>query len=200
MGNFSRNSIAGVILAAGASSRMGQPKVLLEWQGETLIHRAAHTALAAGLNPVIIVTGAIHSQIEHTLSDLPVQLVYNPNWQSGQSTSVRAGVNALPNNTRAVVFLLGDQPFVTPDLIQKLIETYQKTEPEILAPYVNQKRINPVIFDRSVFLHLLELQGDAGARSLFSQFPPAAMPWDDERVAFDIDTPDDYAKLIHLEK
>lgn len=191
------NQIAGIILAAGASSRMGQPKVLLEWQGETLIHRVARTALSARLEPVIVVAGALSPQIEQALPHLDIKLVANPNWSAGQSTSVRAGIQALPQDTQAVVFLLGDQPFVTVELIQKLIETYQKTRPEILAPFVNQKRINPVIFDRSVFPHLLELQGDAGARSLFAQFPPAVMPWNDERAGFDIDTPEDYEKLIH---
>jgi molybdenum cofactor cytidylyltransferase len=197
MDQYTDNKIAGIILAAGASSRMGQPKVLLEWQGETLIHRVARIASSAGLKPVSVVAGALEQQIKQTLSDLETQLIPNPNWAAGQSTSVRAGIQALPADTQAVLFLLGDQPFVTVELIQKLVETYQKTRPVILAPFVNQKRINPVIFDRSAFPHLLELHGDAGARSLFIQFPPAVMPWNDDKAAFDIDTPEDYEKLIH---
>lgn len=193
------NPVAGIILAAGAASRMGRPKVLLPWQGETLIHRAARTALAGGLNPVVVVTGALHADISGTLADLAVQVVNNPDWQSGQSTSVRAGVQALPESTQAVLFLLGDQPFVTPELIRRLVATYLRTRPTILAPFVGEKRTNPVVFDRSIFDVLCRLEGDAGARSIFGQYPPVAMPWSDERLLFDVDTPADYQKLLDSE-
>jgi molybdenum cofactor cytidylyltransferase len=190
--------IAAILLAAGGATRMGQPKLLLPWKGEALIHRAARVALQAGLLPVIIVSGAGTEGIHSALKDLPVQFAHNPIWQEGQSTSVRAGVEALPADCQAVVFLLGDQPFVGADLIQTLVTTYIKDRPTILAPHVNGKRVNPVIFDRSVFPHLLDLKGDAGARSIFGVFPPAAMPWPDEKVLLDIDTPDDYAALSKL--
>lgn len=190
--------IAGILLAAGGASRMGKPKLLLPWKGEALIHRAARVAVESGLEPVVIVTGAGAEGIAAALKDLPVQLIHNPNWQEGQSTSVRAGVEALPADCQAVVFLLGDQPFVGADLIQSLVATYLKDRPTILAPYVNGKRVNPVIFDRSVFPHLLDLKGDAGARIIFGVFPPAAMPWPDEKVLLDIDTPEDYEKLSNL--
>lgn len=191
-------SIAAILLAAGAASRMGQPKLLLPWRGETLIHRAAQTALTAGLNPVVVVTGSGAEAIQSALSDLSVKLAHNPDWQMGQSTSVRAGVLALPAETQAVLFLLGDQPFVEAPLIRQLVETYLEKRPPILAPYVGEKRANPVIFDRSVFEHLCALQGDAGARSIFGRFPPAAMPWPDEKVLLDIDTPEDYERLSKL--
>jgi molybdenum cofactor cytidylyltransferase len=188
--------IAGIILAAGAASRMGQPKLLLQWEDETLIHRAARTASAAGLEPVIVVTGANSQEITACVKDLAVQIVNNPNWQSGQSTSVRVGIQALPEHTLAAVFLLGDQPFVSIGLIQKLVDTYLQTKPTILAPFVGDKRTNPVLFDHSVFEILCQLQGDTGARSIFGQYPPAAMTWPDERLLFDVDTPGDYEKLI----
>ena len=190
--------IAGILLAAGVASRMGKPKLLLPWKGEALIHRAARVAVESGLEPVVIVTGAGAEGIAAALQDLPVQLIHNPNWQEGQSTSVRAGVEALPADCQAVVFLLGDQPFVGADLIQNLVDTYLKDRPTILAPHVNGKRVNPVIFDRMVFAHLLKLEGDAGARSIFGTFPPAAMPWPDEKVLLDIDTPEDYERLSKL--
>lgn len=190
--------IAGILLAAGGARRMGKPKLLLPWKGEALIHRAARVAVESGLEPVVIVTGAGAEGIAAALKDLPVRLAHNPYWQEGQSTSVRAGVEALPADCQAVVFLLGDQPFVGADLIQSLVATYLKDRPTILAPYVNGKRVNPVIFDHSVFPYLLDLKGDAGARSIFGVFPPAAMPWLDEKVLLDIDTPEDYEKLSKL--
>lgn len=189
------HSIAGILLAAGAATRMGQPKLLLPWQGEPLIRHAARIALDAGLNPVVVVTGA-EQTIAAVLKDLPLQIVDNPDWQSGQSTSVRVGIQALPAETQAAIFLLGDQPFVTTDLIQQLIDTYRKTRPIILAPFVNNKRTNPVLFDRSVFNLLCQLHGDQGGRTLFDQYPPARMQWLDERLLLDIDTPEEYENLI----
>jgi len=176
---------------------MGQPKLLLPWKGETLIRQAARIALEAGLSPVMVVTGSYATEITGALSGLDVQVVFNPDWQTGQSTSVRAGIQALPGDTRAVLFLLGDQPFVTPELIRKLVKTYRQTRPVILAPYVGEKRSNPVLFDRSVFGELCQLHGDAGARSIFGKYPPAAMQWPDERLLLDIDTPEDYARLVN---
>jgi molybdenum cofactor cytidylyltransferase len=187
--------IAGIILAAGAASRMGQPKLLLPWKGEALICHAARTALAARLEPVIVVTGSGAAEMSAALQGLEVNVVHNPDWQTGQSTSVRAGLRALPQQTQAVIFLLGDQPYISPELLEALVKTYAKTRSVILAPFVGEKRTNPVLFDRSIFEALCLLQGDVGARSLFGQYPPTQMPWSDERLLFDVDTPEDYEKL-----
>ena len=190
------NGVAGVILAAGAASRMGQHKLLLPWKGEALICHAARTALEAGLDPVVVVTGAGGLEIQSALTGLDVRIVENPDWQAGQSTSVRAGINALPPSTQAVIFLLGDQPHVSTDLIRALVETYTQTQPVILAPHVGEKRTNPVLFDGSLFEALRGLHGDAGARTIFAQYPPTPMPWPDEQLLFDVDTPDDYQRLL----
>ena len=119
--------IAGIILAAGAASRMGQPKLLLPWKGEALICHAARTALAARLEPVIVVTGSGAAEMSAALQGLEVNVVHNPDWQTGQSTSVRAGLRALPQQTQAVIFLLGDQPYISPELLEALVKTYSKT-------------------------------------------------------------------------
>jgi len=189
-------SVAGVILAAGGATRMGQPKLLLQWKGEALIRHAARTALEAGLDQVVVVTGSGAEDIKSTLLGLNVLLVHNPDWSAGQSTTVRAGVLSLPEHINAVIFLLADQPFVSVDLLQALVNTYRSTKPTILAPFVGDKRTNPVLFDRSVFGAMRGLQGDAGARSIFAQYPPTPMLWPDERLLFDVDTPQDYQKLI----
>jgi molybdenum cofactor cytidylyltransferase len=152
------------------------------------------------LDPVVIVTGSGAQEITNAVIDLPVLVANNPDWQAGQSTSVRTGIQALPATTRAVVFLLGDQPFVTTELIEELVKTYLQSNSTILAPFIGEQRANPVIFDRSIFSELYQLKGDVGARSIFKKYPPAAMPWSDERILFDIDTPEDYEKLAGSEK
>jgi len=192
------SSIAGIILAAGAASRMGQPKLLLPWHGEALIRHAARTALAAGLDPVVVVTGAGAVEMQTALNGLAVSIVHNPDWQAGQSTSVRAGIQALPQTVEAVLFLLGDQPFVSAEVIHTLIDTYTRTRTTILAPFIGEKRTNPVLFDRSIFPALSQLQGDAGARSIFKEVPPTPMLWQDERLLLDVDTPEDYQRLLEM--
>jgi molybdenum cofactor cytidylyltransferase len=189
-------SLAGIILAAGAASRMGQPKLLLPWKGRALIHHAAYTALIAGLAPVIVVAGARMLEIQAVLADLPVEIIHNPAWENGQSTSVRTGIRALSEQTTAAMFLLGDQPYVSVELIQALRQTYIQDRPTVLVPFVGGKRSNPVLFDGSIFEALCALQGDAGARSIFAQFPPTPLVWQDERLLFDVDIPEDYQRLL----
>jgi molybdenum cofactor cytidylyltransferase len=134
----------------------------------------------------------------YALAGFDVTLVHNSAWQNGQSASVRAGILALPARVEAVFFLLGDQPFVFPDLIQSLTQKFLETNPSILAPFVGDKRANPVLFSREMFEVLCQLQGDAGARSIFKQYPPEPMQWADERILFDIDTPEDYQRLLAM--
>jgi molybdenum cofactor cytidylyltransferase len=185
---------AGIILAAGSASRMG-PKLLLPWKGETLIRHAARTALSC-LKKVVVVTGAQADDIQQALAGLSVQIVHNPEWADGQSTSVRAGIRALPANVSSALFLLGDQPYVSTELIQSMVTAYAQMHPLILAPYVGGKRSNPVLFDRSIFETLCQLQGDAGARTIFAQYPPTPFDWPDEYLLFDVDTPEDYQRLL----
>jgi len=187
---------AGIILAAGGSTRMGQPKLLLPWRGEPLIRHVARTALAAGLSPVLVVTGAYGDEIRDSLTDLQVQIIPNPEWEAGQSTSVRAGVQALPGETGAAVFMLADQPQIPVELVRALVDAHAQTQAPVIAPLIAGKRGNPALFDQAVFPDLLELSGDAGARQILGRYPLQFVPWDDESLLLDIDTPEDYRQLI----
>src|SRR5512138_3343641 len=109
---MSADRVAALILAAGASTRMGRPKQLLDWGGRPLVRAAAETALAARLDPVLVVVGGARAEVEAALVGLPLRVIANPNYAGGQSTSLRAGVAALGSDSDAVVVLLGDQPFV----------------------------------------------------------------------------------------
>jgi len=190
--------VAGILLAAGESSRLGQPKQILTWQGQPLVRHVASIALTAGLQSLIVVTGAHQALVEAALSDLPLNLTHNPYWQSGQSSSIQAGMRVLPQETGSVIFFLSDQPLINERLVRSLIDTHTATLSSIVAPIVEHQRSNPVLFDRSTFNDLLGLQGDMGGRVLFSRFPVNWLPWNDPRITLDIDTLQDYERLLSL--
>ncbi len=188
--------VAGIVLAAGGSTRLGQPKQLLPWQGEPIVRHVAKTGLAAGLQPVIVVTGAAASAVEEALVDLPIQIVRNPDWEAGQSTSVKVGLQRVPAESGAVVFLLADQPRVSKELLSSLVELHATTFAPLVAPEVQGQRGNPVLFDRQTFPALFALEGDVGGRPLFSRFKAARLPWHDSSILLDIDSPEDYQQLL----
>lgn len=186
---------AGIVLAAGESSRFGRPKQLLEWRGKPFVRHSAEAALTAGLSPVVVVTGACAEQVEAALQGLPVTICRNPDWQSGQSASLQCGLRALPPKTGAALFLLADQPQVTPIVLRALVERHSRDLSPILAPQAQGRRANPVLFDRQTFAALMELRGDVGGRAIFSKFPVAYLPWHDESLLVDVDRVEDLEKL-----
>lgn len=186
---------AGVLLAAGGAQRFGSPKLLAEWRGKPLIRHVAETAISAGLDWVGIVVGAAEEQIRAVVADLPIQIINNPDWQQGQSTSIRAGVQAVPEHTGAVVFLLGDQPEISGKLVSALIDQHRHTQAKIITPTVQGRRGNPVLFDRATFPDLSQIVGDTGGRAIFSKYPVETLEWDDPAILIDIDTPGDLGTL-----
>jgi molybdenum cofactor cytidylyltransferase len=191
--------IAGIILAAGESLRFGQPKPLLLWRGESFIRHSIRAAQGAGLSPVIVVGGKHMPQLRLACAGTGVELVYNPDWQAGQSTSIHAGLAHLPPETGAAVFLLADQPQAPAELVRSLVEIHASGLHPIVVPQADGQRSNPVLFDRITFPDLQALQGDVGGRVLFSKFPIAWLPWHDPSILLDVDTPRDYERLLTLE-
>ena len=190
--------VAGIILAGGASSRFGGAKQLLPWHGQALVWHVARTALAADLNPVVLVTGFSAEDVRSKLMDLPVDFVHNVDWQSGISTSIRAGLQALPPQIGGAVFLLADQPLIPPGLVRSLVENHASTLSAFVAPLIDGQRANPVLFDRRTFPELMELSCDAAGRSLFSRYQPLWVPWHDRSLLVDVDTPEDYQRLLEM--
>ena len=188
--------VGGVILAAGESIRMGTVKQLLPWRGKPLVRHVAEKALAAGLNPVVIVTGAAAEGIEKAVDGLPVELVYNRDWESGQASSIRVGVQVLKARCGAAVFLLSDMPRVPLDLIATELEIHRRESVEIVVPRVKGQRTNPVLFDRSTFAELVGLEGDTGGRALFDRHPLRWLDLEDTQALLDVDTPADYQQLV----
>ncbi len=191
--------VAGIVLAAGESRRFGQPKPLLDWRGQPFIRHVINAAVGAGLSPVIVVSGAYDEQIRQACAGLEVELVYNPQWGEGQSTSLRAGLCALGKEAGAAIFLLADQPQVSAGLIAALVEAHADGLPPVVAPLVDGQRTNPTLFDRRTFPDLMALQGDVGGRALFSKYSITWVPWLDPSLLLDVDTPEDYQKLLEMD-
>ncbi len=191
---------AGILLAAGEATRFGAPKQLLDWHGKPFVRHIAETALRAGLWPVVVVTGFHATDVESVLTDLPVSIAYNAEYQQGQSASIRKGVSALPQHTGAAVFLLADQPQISIEVIRALDELHTQELAPIIAPLVlEERRANPVLFDQVTFPDLLQLEGDVGGRAIFSKFKVEYIPWHDDRLLFDVDKPEDYQRLVEDE-
>jgi molybdenum cofactor cytidylyltransferase len=190
--------VAGLILAAGASARMGRPKQLLDWGGRALVRVAAEVALAARLDPVLAVVGGAREDVEAALAGLPLRFVVNADYAAGQSTSLRAGVSALGPELDGAVVLLGDQPLITAAIVERLVAEWRASGAPIVAPVYAGQRGNPVVFARAVFSELLAIQGDQGARAVLAADPSRVhlVPFEDARPLSDIDTPADYQRLL----
>ncbi len=187
-------AIGAVILAAGGSTRLGQPKQLLTHHGETLVRHAASAALAAGCLPTVIVTGEEHVQIAKELTGLDVQMRHHPHWERGIGSSIRAGVEqALLHQPAldALLIMVCDQPFVSVDLLVALIAARAKAGSKAAAcTYAGTIGV-PALFDRALFPALAGLSDEQGAKAIL-----CAMEGEIARVEFpagaiDIDTPAD---------
>ena len=189
--------IAAVILAAGASTRFGQPKQLLDWNGLPLLAHVADVALSAGLTPVIVVLGCQAEAARAALGGRPVQIVMNWRWQEGMSASVQVGLTTLPPETQAAIFLQCDQPLITADLLRTLATRFEETNAPIVHPTFAGQRSTPVLFARRLFPELAAVTGDEGGRSLIDRYATdvATVEVADPDVLADVDTPADYKRL-----
>ncbi|UOR03588.1 nucleotidyltransferase family protein [Hymenobacter aerilatus] len=192
-----------LLLSAGSSSRLGRPKQLLPYEGQSLLRRAATTAVAAVLGPVVVVTGALHAELLPELTDLPVQVVHCPTWQTGMGASLKAGLSVLEHHQPAltsILVLLCDQPHVTPTLLRQLVVTQLATQQPIVAAEYGSVRGVPVLFAESVLPLLRALPDAAGAQQLLRQHPEwvATVPF--PAGAVDVDTEAQYAALLRGEE
>ena len=189
--------IAAIILAAGASSRFGDHKLLATVNGKPLVRLSVEAVLSSQADTVLVVLGRDAAAVRQSLAELPVSFVVNPHYENGMGTSLVAGVSALPADIEAVLIALGDQPLPRPAIVDRLLAAYHSTGAPIVVPVYRDGRGNPVLFAASVFPELLAVRGDEGARAVVARdpsrlssvhFPFAAPP--------DVDTPEDLRALL----
>jgi molybdenum cofactor cytidylyltransferase len=197
---------AGIILAAGESTRFGRPKQLLRLNNRCLIEWVLAAALDSKLSRIVLVLGHAHQKILQTLgkklqhSKLSVEV--NRQFKKGQSHSLRAGLSKVKEDFPAVMFLLGDQPMLNAATINILLERFRTDDKDICVPIYRGKRKTPAIFSRRFYTRLMDIQGDTGARQLIDDNPDRvlAVEVDDPICLFDIDTRQDFENLKKMLK
>lgn len=191
--------VVGIVLAAGASTRLGRPKQLLDLAGQPVIVHVVARALAAGLEDVLVVTGGAGESVATALAGMPVQIVPNHAYLEGQSTSLIAGLDAIPTGTDAAIVLLGDQPGIDPADITALVARRRSPDrPPIVMTQYGDVRSHPVLFGHEVFSQLTGITGDQGARNVIRahgsdvEIVPSALP----SPPLDLDTEAAYQQLL----
>jgi molybdenum cofactor cytidylyltransferase len=190
--------LAAVVLAAGQSRRMGRAKQLEVVDGEPMVLRAVKVAVESGVNDVLVVTGAYAAEISAILTAMTsaaggrVRLLNNPHYQSGQASSIRTAVQALPATAAAALFLPVDQPFLSPALLRRLVQQWREGAPLVATTVDGEIRGAPAVFDHHLWPELLQLEGDTGARPLLQKYRNelVAVPANAYELR-DIDRPED---------
>jgi molybdenum cofactor cytidylyltransferase len=177
---------------------MGRCKLLLPYNKGTLLEAVLAAAYQTSLTPIIIVLGHNGDKIRNVINLEGFTVVNNPNFRQGQSTSLNAGIEHAPAACQGAMFLLGDQPRITPEVIQTLIHSFNPEQDSLVIPTSRGRRGNPVIIHRRLFSEIRDLRGDTGARLLFQRFKEQ-IRWvelDDDGLFLDVDTPADYRILL----
>ena len=190
--------VSAVILAAGKSERMGQPKLLMPWGRSTILEQTLDNLLSSRVSEAIVVVGHKAEEVIKTIADRPVRIATNPTYQQGMSTSIITGLNLVDDSTKAVMLVLADQPLVDTEIINNLIEEFAEHNKGIVIPTYQGRRGHPVIFSIKYKGELLGLKGDIGGRQIIKQHPDDILEVavDSPSINIDIDTASDYAQII----
>jgi molybdenum cofactor cytidylyltransferase len=194
----SEAKIGVMILAAGASTRMGRPKQLLLHRGRSLLRWAVEAAPASVCGPVVVVIGAYAELLKNELETLPILVADNREWEKGMSSSIRIGLETLLTSVgemEGAVIMLCDQPFVAADVVNGLVEARRKTGKNIVASLYREARGVPAFFSSELFAEISRLEANEGARQVIADHPDevTAVPFPEGAV--DVDTPEDYEML-----
>ncbi len=193
-----KNTTGVIILAAGASSRLGSPKQLLVYSGVTLLQHSIEVAQSSHAGSVIVVLGANADAINDELKHTTANIVVNPEWKEGMASTIRFGLQTLVElnpQIEVVILMVADQPYVTAVLLNNLMEVHRKEQRSIVASKYGTTFGTPVLFTKRFFPELLELTGDVGAKSLVRKYMKEAAFVPFPKGEIDIDTLEDYKKL-----
>jgi len=188
-----KRQVAGVVLAAGSSSRMGRNKLLLELQGETLVRRAVKVALEAELEPVLVVLGHEAERVEAALVGLSFETIMNPGYAQGMSGSLRLGIANVPQGARAAIVLLADMPHVTAAMLRQLVARHAQGGASLVVSQYGEVIAPPALYDASLFPDFASLVGDGCGRGVIRKHwdRAAFICWPEQALA-DIDRPQDF--------
>ena len=190
--------VAGILLAAGTSSRMGSNKLLFDLEGESVLRRAARRALAGGLSPLVVVLGHEPEKAWREVEDLPCRWAQNPLYAQGINSSLKAGVLAARGaKAGAAMVLLADMPFVTAEMIAAMIARYRETQAPLVISDYEGVNAPPMLYDQSLFVELLTMEGEGCGRQVVKRHRHEAeiLPWPAAALA-DLDVPADYERMV----
>jgi molybdenum cofactor cytidylyltransferase len=180
---------------------MGRTKLALPLQGKTVLEMAIAPVLASGIRDIVVVTGEDPAWIGERIPS-NVRIVINPRSREGIATSLQAGITAVSSRSQAILFSLGDQPFITAEVYRMLIEDYRRQLKALTFPVFGGKRGNPVLFDRRLWSALMALQGDEGGKQIFAAIPDqekAGVTVSCPGILQDVDTPEEYARMSRMD-
>jgi molybdenum cofactor cytidylyltransferase len=187
----------GVVLAAGTSTRMGKNKLLLELDGEAIVHRAVRRAVEAGLDPVFVVLGHEADRVRDALGTLPCRPVINLNYAAGVNSSLKTGIQAIADtSTAAAVVVLADMPFVTSEMIATLVKEYRQGAAPLVVSDYEGVNAPPILYDRSLFHELATSEGEGCGKHVVKRHRDEAtrVAWPQAALA-DLDEPDDVERV-----
>lgn len=187
--------IAGILLAAGGSSRINHPKQLLKIYRKYLINHIVDIIRQGGIDDLTIVLGNQSGKISKVIQDKSAKVMENRKWREGIASSIRKGIGGLDSETKAAIIFVVDQPFLDPKLIRIILNIFNKRYPPIVAPCINGQQCNPVLFSRILFPELLELEGQQGGKEIVKNHTVDWVNWDDQKLLMDIDTIEDYLDI-----
>lgn len=189
--------IATVILAAGQAKRMGRLKQLLPWGKDTILGKTIDLFQQANTGPIYVVVGSQATAVKEALGERQVVWVHNPDFAQGMSSSLQAGLGALPEETEAVLLALGDLPLINPDTVRKMVVLFRQGRHPLVVPRYQGRTGHPVLIAKEFFPQLMVLKGDQGARGLLKEKQELVcyLEVDDPGICQDIDDPQTYARL-----
>lgn len=196
------NRVWAVVLAAGESRRMGEPKLLLPFKGKTIIEKVLENILSSRVQRVVVVVGAIREKIERRIQNFPVYTTYNPSFRQGMLSSVQRGIDFLPHESQAALVFLGDQPSIPSEVVDRVMEVFLKTPQGIAVPVYQNKRGHPIVIDLKYREEVKNLNPKKGLRDLTHKQTEdiCEVEVDNPGILRDIDDRKDYRRELTKEK